>query len=280
MILVTGATGDLGPYVVRALLDRDAPVRVVARDPAKAGFGEGVEVVAGDLSDAGSLAPAMAGVSKVFMLAPSNLAPTFDANIVPAAAAAGVEHLVKISGLGVESGTPDAITRWHLEGEQLVRDSGLAWTFIRPGEFMTNTLYWAWGIKATGQVREPYGEVKQALVDPRDIAEVAATVLTTDGHEGHGYPLTGPQALSARDRTAILAEIIGRPLTFVDIDVAEANEKWLQMGAPQELIDGVLEVLRSDPGPWATVRPTVQELLGRPAKTFEEFVRDHKEAFA
>jgi len=280
LILVTGATGDLGPYVVRALLAKQAPIRVLARDPDKVELDPAVDVIAGDLSEAGSLGPAMDGVDQVFMLAPSNLAPTFDANVVNAAKQAGVQRLVKISGLGVESNTPDAITRWHLEGERLVRESGIPWTFVRPGEFMTNALYWAWGIKGGGVVREAYGDVKQAMIDPRDIAEVTATVLTTDGHEGRAYPLTGPQALSARERTAIMARVLGRELKFVELTEEEARKNWLQMGAPEALIDAVLEVLQGDPGPWATVRPTVQELLGRPAGTFEAFIRDNREAFA
>lgn len=280
MILVTGPTGDLGPYVVQALLSAGAQFRIVVRDPEKAEFDPEIEVVAGDLADPGSLGAAMAGIERVFLLAPSFLVPTIDPSVAQAAKEAGVRQIVKVSGVGAETGTPDLSSQWHIGGERAIRESGLEWTFLRVGEFMSNALHWSWGIKAEGVVREPYGDVEQAVIDPRDIAAVAATVLTTDGHVGKAYPLTGPELFSARQRAAVVGEILGREIRFEELDEAQARSHWAGMGAPEPLIEAVMQVLRGERGPWAVPYPSVQEVLGREPGTFRQFIRDHAAIFA
>lgn len=280
MILVTGGTGVVGSQVVAHLVKADAKVRVLTRDPAKANFDQKVEVVVADCDKPDTLPPALDGVDRVFMLAPSHHAPAHDANVVAAAAKAGsVRHLVKISGLGTIDGAPDAITQWHLQGERAVKESGLPWTILQPSEFMSNTLYWTYGIKGYGVVREPSGETRQSMIDPRDIGAVAAVVLTSDGHDGKSYPLTGPEALTPRERVTKIAAALGKPLRFEELSEAAARENWTMLGAPAELVDAVFEVLHDSSGRWSRVYPSVEQLTGRPPISFDQWLTDNLDAF-
>lgn len=284
MILVTGATGAVGSKVVAALVSAGAKVRALTRDASRAQFGPDVDphvdVVIGDLSSPETLPGALDQVERVFLLSPSHHAPEHDANTVRAAKqAGGVRHLVKISGLGTIDNAPDAITQWHLEGERSVKESGIPWTILQPGEFMSNTIWWGWSIRGEGLVREPAADDKQALIDPRDIAAAAAVVLTTDGHEGKSYALTGPEALTPRERVAKISAALGKPLEFVELTPEQASENWLRLGAPAELIGAVLEVLQDETGRWGRVYPDIEQLIGRRPHTFDEWLRDHLDAF-
>jgi uncharacterized protein YbjT (DUF2867 family) len=279
MILVTGATGAVGSQVVASLVKAGAPVRALTRDVNKASFDPQVEVVVADCDKPETLPAALDGVERVFMLAPSHHAAAHDANVVKAAAEAGVKHLVKISGLGTIDNAPDAISQWHLEGERSVRESGIPWTILQPGEFMSNTLYWTYGIKGYGVVREPSGDTRQSMIDPRDIGSVAAVVLTTDGHEGKSYPLTGPEALTPRERVARISAALGRELHFEELTPEAARENWLMLGAPDELVGAVLDVLKDTSGRWARVYPAVEELTGRAPISFDQWLSDNLEAF-
>jgi (4-alkanoyl-5-oxo-2,5-dihydrofuran-3-yl)methyl phosphate reductase len=279
MILVTGATGAVGSQVVAHLVKAGAQVRALTRDVGKANFDPQVEVTEADCGKPETLAAAVEGVDRIFMLAPSHHAPEHDANIVNAARAADVKHLVKISGLGTIDNAPDAITQWHLQGERSVKESGIPWTILQPGEFMSNTLFWTYGIKGYGAVREPSGDTRQSMIDPRDIGAVAAVVLTTDGHDGKSYPLTGPAALTPRERVDKISAALGRDLRFVELTEDEARDNWLMLGAPAELIDAVLSVLRDTSGRWAKVYPTVEQLTGRPPISFDQWLSENLEAF-
>lgn len=279
MILVTGATGAVGSQVVAHLVEAGASVRALTRDAGKANFDPRVEVAVADCDKPQTLPAALDGVDRVFMLAPSHHAPAHDANVVAAARRAGVKHLVKISGLGTIDGAPDAITQWHLEGERAVKESGIGWTILQPSEFMSNTLYWTYGIKGYGVVREPSGDTRQSMIDPRDIGAVAAVVLTSDGHEGMSYPLTGPEALTPRERVSKISAALGRTLQFEELTEAAARENWIMLGAPAELIDAVMEVLHDSSGRWARVYPTVEKLTGRPPIGFDQWLRDNLDAF-
>jgi uncharacterized protein YbjT (DUF2867 family) len=279
MILVTGATGAVGSQVVAHLVMAGAKVRALTRNAGKARFDPQVDIAVADCDKPETLPPALDGVDRVFMLAPSHHAPAHDANIVRAARRAGVKHLVKISGLGTIDGAPDAITQWHMQGERSVKESGIPWTILQPAEFMSNTLYWTYGIKADGVVREPSGDTRQSMIDPRDIGAAAAVVLTTDGHEGKSYPLTGPEALTPRERVGKIAAALGRPLRFEELSEAAARENWTMLGAPPELVDAVMEVLRDTSGRWARVYPTIKQLTGRSPISFDQWLRDHLDAF-
>lgn len=285
MILVTGATGTVGGRVVRQLRDAGEKVRALTRDPSRARLGEDVEVVGGDLGDPATLPSVVEGVDQVFLMSLGHYKLTYDANLARAAARAGVAHIVALSSLGVqeadESGVDNPLARWHRVGEEAVRESGVAWTILRPGGFMSNTLNWAPSIRADGVAYGPWAELAEAPIDPDDIAALAVRALTTDGHAGAVYPLTGPEALTPAQQVAVLAEVLGKPLRFQEIPL-EVQRQGMLRALPPETVDGVLEsyaqALAS--GTFrAHVLDTVETVLGRPARTFREFVTDHAASF-
>ncbi|WP_329398659.1 NAD(P)H-binding protein [Streptomyces melanogenes] len=281
MILVTGATGTVGGEVAR-LLAADHPLRILARRPERVTVaGPAVDVVAGEYADRDSLDRALKGVRAAFLVTGS-IGERDDVRFVEAARAAGVRHLVKLSALAVtDPAADDLITARQRENETAVRESGLAWTLLRPRAFMTNTLSWARSVREDGVVRALYGDAPNATVDPRDIAEVAALALTEPGaHEGRAYALSGPAAVTAAEQTALLGAALGRPLRFEELGPERARAALLAR-YPQPVAEALLHSAeRQRAGAKAGVSPTVQELTGRPARSYAEWARDNAAAFA
>lgn len=281
MILVTGATGTVGREVVKQLLEAGEEVRVLARDPAKAEkLGPGVEVAQGDLAKPDTLGSAFAGVDKAFVLATGPELTTLESNAYDAAKKAGVRHIVKVSAQGAELDKDLLIGRWHRDSEEKLKASGIAWTILRPGGFASNALMWAGSIKATGMVFQPTGNAKTAPIDPRDIAAVAVKALTSPGHEGKAYELSGPEAMTTDEMVQRLGAAIGKPLRFVDVPESAARDRMAQSGMPEIMINAVLELMAHvRTGGGATVSSTVEQVLGRKARKFDEWARDHAAAF-
>ncbi|MFF1481478.1 SDR family oxidoreductase [Streptomyces sp. NPDC058301] len=281
MILVTGATGTVGGEVAR-LLAAGHPLRILARRPERvAATGPAVEVVGGEYADRDSLDRALKGVRAAFLVTGSIGEPD-DVRFVEAARDAGVRHLVKLSAMAVtDPAADDLITRRQRENEEAVRESGLAWTLLRPRAFMTNTLSWARSVREEGVVRALYGEAPNATVDPRDIAEVAARALTEPGvHEGRAYALSGPAALTAAEQTALLGDALGRSLRFEELGPERARAALLAR-YPQPVAEALLHSAeRQRAGAKAGVSGTVEELTGHPARSYAEWARDHAQAFA
>ncbi|MGW1216642.1 NAD(P)H-binding protein [Streptomyces sp. NPDC002499] len=285
MILVTGGTGTVG----RELLGRlpaGAGVRVMARRPAEAaaavsaaGAGGAVEVVAGDFADPFSLAGALKGVRTAFLLT-TRLDGGDDVRFLRAASAAGVRRVVKLSAAAVlDEGADDLITRWQRAGEELLVGSGMEWTLLRPRAFMSNALAWAPSVRATGTVRALYGTSGSACVDPRDVAEAAARVLTEEGHAGRAYVLTGPEAVTAVGQTRQLGRLLGVPLRFEELTVQEACAVWARR-YPQPVVEALLAgARRQRAGAKAQVGEAFAELTGRAAGTFGDWAADHLPAF-
>jgi (4-alkanoyl-5-oxo-2,5-dihydrofuran-3-yl)methyl phosphate reductase len=280
MILVTAATGRIGTHVVRKLLEGGHEVRVLARDPSRVSLsGRGVAVVAGDLDRPGTLAPAFDGVAKLFLLSPGPNIPTQDAALVGAARQAKVEHVVMLTSLGVELGGI-AGGRPHIPGEKLLAESGLPFTLLHPSEFMTNTLWWAGSIKGAGAIFHPSGSGKVGFVDPVDIGEVGAHVLTTEGHAGKTYRLTGPAALTTADLAATVAEVIGKPVRHVDVSEGEWRDQAAGMGTPPPVIEMMVEYCAAiRAGKADIVTRDVESLVERPPHTFAEWARANADAF-
>jgi len=281
MILVTGATGTVGRELVAELARRGAKVRALSRNPAAAAFPAGVETVAADLGDPGTLSLALAGIERVFMLATGPARLDHETSLVAAAARAGVAGLVKLSALTVEDATADdIITRWHRAAEQAVTGSGLSWTILRPGAFMSSTLSWAGQIRHQGQVFAPFTGVRTAAIDPADVAACAAAVLLEDGHERQAYPLTGPELVSARDQAATLGEILGREIGITEIPREAARQRMIAAGTPAQIADAVLATLAgAGTGPGARLQPAVRQLAGRPPRSFRDWAMRHIAAF-
>jgi uncharacterized protein YbjT (DUF2867 family) len=280
MILVTGATGTVGREVVPQLVAAGERVRAMTRDPKKADFDPKVEVVAGDLDKPETLDAALAGVDRVFALSTGPELGTHDANLARAAKKAGVRHLVKLSVLGADSGMRNAISEWHEAGEKAFRESGIAWTFVRPGMFMSNALAWARTVKSQGKVFANYKDGKVAPIHPRDIAAVAVRALTSPGHEGKSYPLTGGEALSMVEQVAILSAAVGKPVLFVPISDDAAREGMLKAGLPPAVVEALVEISGSPrTGRASEPLPTVEEVLGRKPLTWAEWARENAAAF-
>ena len=277
MYLVTGATGNAGGELVRALAGAGEPVRALVRDPARADLPAGVDVVAGDLNRPESIAAALSGVRGAFLLAGYDRMPDTLAEL----RRAGVERVVLLSASSVLStdGDENAVSAYHRASEAAVRQSGLAWTFLRPHSFMSNALRWVEQLRADDVVREEFGDVAVAAIDPADIAAVAAAALTGDGHDGHAYRLTGPEALRPADRVRILGAALGRPLRFEPIPDDVAREK-MSAAMPQKYVDAFFSFFVDGTLDESTVLPTVQEVLGRPPRTFAEWADAHVDAFS
>ncbi|MFD4537533.1 NAD(P)H-binding protein [Kitasatospora sp. NPDC058397] len=281
MILVTGATGTVGRALVGHLAALGAPVRAATRRPERARLPGGVDVVGADLGEPDSLAAALRGVRKVFLLSDGPDIPRHDANLAAAAARAGAEAVVKLSsGRAADPDADDPVARWHRAGEQAVQDSGLAWTFLRPMGFMSNTLAWAGAIRATRTVRAPFAAGRVSVIDPADIAAAAAHALTEPGHDGRAHLLTGPQALTPGEMTTTLAEVLGTPLDFTEIPPPAARQALLDHGLRPETADAVMALRAASLEPFAaTVTPAVQQLTGRAATPFRTWAERHREEF-
>ena len=283
MILVVGGTGTIGSEVVRLLKVENASFRALVRDPAKveALKAQGIETVAGDLRQPETLPEALQGVEKIFVVTP--LVPDqveMRAALIAAAKAAGVRHIVMSTGIGAAPDAPVQIGRWHGENQQQAQESGMAWTFVQPGFFMQNLLMYAEAIRDKGEFYMPLGEGKVSWIDARDIAAVAAKALTEPGHENRAYPVTGPEALSGAELAAILTDIAGHTVNYVPISPDQAKQAMTAMGMTEMLADAMNELYAlAAAGHLEGVLDTVEQVTGRPARTVQEFARDHAKTF-
>jgi len=286
MILITGATGNVGREIVRELDARGAGFRVLVRDPTRAtGLPERVERVVGDFAKAATLGPAFDGVERVFLLT-QGIGTEYTAHALAAAKAAHVSHIVHLSSYSVayyaDLGHPmPAMARWHHDREEMIRASGVPATFLRPGGFMTNVLDWLPTIREGGYVVDAIGPGRFASIDPADIGAVAALVLSEDGHQGKAYGLTGDELFTVREQVRILAKAIGRDLEIREPATrADAVRTRFPNGAPQALADAVIEgfeLMRTDTIGFRT--DTVKRMLGRKPRTFEDWCTRHVAAF-
>jgi uncharacterized protein YbjT (DUF2867 family) len=280
MILVTGATGTVGREVVAQLLAAGQKVRAMTRNPAKARLNSRAELVRGNFEDPDSLSAAVTGVERVFSLTVGPQTGTHETNLAHAAKAAGVRHIVKLSAMGGDSENKNDIRKWHDEGEQAIRNSGVPLSVLYPGAFMSNALHWRETIRATGKVFSNYGDGKLPPIHPRDIAAVAVRALITSGHEGKSYMLTGPEALSVSEQVKILSDAIGKPIEYVPVSDDATRSGMQKAGLSPELIDALIpfaEFIRS--GKAAQIFPTIREITGRAAFTFSDWARENASAF-
>lgn len=281
MLLVTGATGHVGRELVRELDARGASARILVRDPARAaGLPERVERAVGDLDEPATLASAFAGVERLFLLVPG-IGLEHTEHAITAAKAAGVGHIVYLSSYAVIGDPIPAMGRWHHEREHLIRACGVPATFLRPCGFTTNAFDWLPTLRAGGYVLDPVGPGRAALIDPADIAAVAALTLTGEGHEGEEYLLTGGEAFTVAEQVEILAKATGRDIEVRTVATpAEAVRFRYPHGAPQPLADALIEGLALMRADTVGVRSdTVRRLLGREPRTFADWCARNAAAF-
>jgi uncharacterized protein YbjT (DUF2867 family) len=270
-VLVTGATGNVGRPLVDQLLAAGHQVRALTRDPAKANLPQAADVVAGNLAGTASLAGIFDGVDAAHLINfnGEDFSPlTNGPQIMDLAVRAGVRKVTLLKG---------EVTKSPLE--EAVEASGLQWTYLVPVEFMSNVLEWAESVRDEGVVREAFAEVKSALVHDADIASVAATALTGDGHHGKDYWLTGPEALTHQEKVQTISTVLGREIRYVELSKDEVVRQWQQSGYGAEDIEFFLAMRTNPPEAGYTVLPTVRQVTGSPARTFEQWVRENAAAF-
>ena len=280
-VLVTGATGMVGCDVTKQLSRKGPAVRAGVRDRVKARkrFGDEIDLVPFDFEDVGSFGGALDGVGKVFLLPPLIPSQVELTNaFVDAAKRAGVRHVVKLSAIGADAAPPFTVGKWHAANEQHIRESGLGFTFLRPNSFMQNFI--TYFPPRDGAIYLPWGNGTASFVDTRDVASVAADVLTSDGHEGKIYTLTGPVALGIADVTRILAGVTGRDINYVDVPEADARNGMLQAGIPKWQVEALMELHAiNKQSRWSAVTSDVEKVTGKPPIDFAQFARDHVENF-
>jgi len=279
-VLVTGATGRIGRAVVSQLLAEGVPVRALTRRPEAAGLPAAVDVVAGDFTVPASLDAALQGVGAVFLLwtAPPGTAPAVIERLA--------SHTRRVVFLSAPYKTPhpffqqpNPMARFHAEVERLIAAAGLESTFVRPGMFASNALFWwAPAIKNGDVVRWPYGAAETAPIDERDVAAVAARALYEDGHAGGDYVLTGPESLSQAEQGGVIGKVLGRPIRFEELSPEEFRRETAGVW-PGAVVDMLLAAWGATMGHGAFVTSTVADVTGSPARTFRQWVVDHADAF-
>lgn len=284
MILVTGASGQCGSELIRKLSARRVPVRGLVRSAAKAAAITSlplVEIVEGDMARPETLGEALRGVDRAMLISSSD--PTMlevQANFIDAARKAGVQHVVKLSGIMPEVDSPFRFARMHGEIERELEESGMAFTHLRAGEFMQAYYRQVPSIQAQGEIRLPMEQARIASIDVGDIAEVAATVLTSAGHEGKIYPLTGPEALSMAEVAERLSAATGRHIQYINISPEAAFHANLDRGVPPYSAEALAELFAERrKGKESLVSHVIPTVFGWQPTKFAEFARRNAAIF-
>jgi uncharacterized protein YbjT (DUF2867 family) len=280
MILITTA-GKVGSAAARLLAQRGEPVRILVRDPEKATAlaQAGAEVAEGDLEVPATIDAAMQGVSAVLLVSPA--IPAQELNVVASAVRAGAGHVVKITSKA-SADSPIARRRAQTDIENGLIASGLGYTLLRNNAYMQNFLMLAPAIAKTSSFGSSTGDGRVGLIDARDVAAVAAQIAVSPApHAGKTYWPTGPERLSYADAAAVLSTVLGRPITFRSLTFEEQRQAMINAGVPEAIAEMNAQALSlSAQGDSDWITDDVPSLLGRPARTFEQFATDHAAAFS
>ncbi|CAL9625695.1 NAD(P)H-binding protein [Streptomyces sp. enrichment culture] len=280
MIVVTGATGNVGRSLIRVLAAAGERVTATSRSVSPADLPDGVAARRADLTDASSLRPVFDGAEAVFL---QNGGPTSlllrTGEVLEAAAAGRVKRVVLLSSQGVAT-RPESESHGKVAHaiEEAVRASGLEWTILRPGGFASNTYAWAEPVRTARTVAAPFGDVGLPVIDPDDIAEVAAVALRSAEHAGLVYELTGPALITPRQQAEALGAALGEPVRFVEQSRAEARAVMTRF-MPEPVVDTTLSILGEPTEAERRISPDVERLLGRPARSYAEWARRNAGAF-
>jgi uncharacterized protein YbjT (DUF2867 family) len=280
MILITGASGNVGKEVLRQIAQTGNQVRATFQSASSAASApSGVEIAIMDYNRPQTVRDAVKGVERVFLVGPptQNL-PALERQAMEQIKQSGVRHVVKLSAMGGREAT---FPSQHADSEDYIKSTGVAYTFLRPNRFMQNIVnYNAMTINTQDAFYSCQGDGKVSHIDIRDVAAVAVRALVESGHEGKVYTLTGPVALSNRQIAGILSHELGREIHYVDLSSGQFREALLQAGVPTWSADALInlqELYRA--GRASSVTNDVEHVLGRKPTSFEQFARDYREAF-
>lgn len=276
MILVTGASGKVGRSVAEQLSDHGEPIRVLSRTATSEKFPDGVQVVQGDLTKPDGIKHAFDNVDRVFLFTPA----TGPGTVADTAYRCGVRKVVLLSSIVTQKADPktNVIAARHHAAEQLVIDSGLSWTFLRPDTFAANALEWAQSVRVERVVRQPYGRSQRCPIHERDVAAVAVAALLEPGHESAAYWLTGPETITVIDQVRAISDAIGETITFEEIKRSAALAQMVKSmpeSAAERLLDYAAKSIHNPP----PVSDTVERIAGRPPLSFAQWARDHVQSF-
>jgi uncharacterized protein YbjT (DUF2867 family) len=280
-VLVTAATGNVGPHAVAGLLDAGVAVRalVLPDDPAARRLPAEVELHRGSLSDVDSVAAALDGITDVFLMWPFFTLDVTTAPTVVEMIEERARRVAFVSSVGVHIGLERRDNNCHAYLEELLRDTDLDWTFLRTTGFMANAMGFAGQLRTGDVVRFPYGTAARTPVHEADVAAVGVRALTSDGHAREAYLVTGPEVLTQQEQVSVLGEVLGRDLKWEDVPAHAAREQMVAAGWPPAYADGALDyfaMLTREP---ELLSPVVREVLGRPPRTFRQWAGEHAAHF-
>ena len=283
MILLTGATGRVGSAAAKALARANIPFRALVRDPDKVAFDpDAAEIVQGDLNDPAIVEQALQGVSRALIVMGNHPDQAkLERQFASLAADGGVSHLVKVSSMEAAPDATATLPKNHYDTEQHIASLGVDWTFLRPNYYMQNMLMYAGSIARTNSFALPLGTAKTAMIDSRDVGEVAAVVLTGEGHAGQAYRLTGPAMMDFHEVAARMGTVLERPVSYVAQSPEAFREVLGQFIQSVWQLDAVCELFAEiAAGSLEEQHSTTADLLGRPAVDLETFTRQFAGAFA
>lgn len=279
-ILITGATGNVAGTILPHLAGKGVTVRALVRDPVK-GAKLGVETVQGDLDYHHALPKAFAGADTVVIIHPPGpRAPAQSSNALWAAKQAGVKRVVRLSAIGAGYDAPTINGRMHGLSDHEVAASGLAYTIIKPHFYLQNLLGNAPQIAKDGKFFYAMGDGKLPMIDVRDIGEFFARVLLTDGHDGKTYTITGPSAVTLHEFAAAVSRATGKPVAYVPVPMEAAVQGMKSWGMDDWMVGMMIDYMTAYSRSWASdVTPDFQKVVGRPARSIDDFARDFAAAF-
>ncbi|MGY9036355.1 MAG: SDR family oxidoreductase [Rhodobacterales bacterium] len=282
MIVIFGATGTIGTHLISSLSDKGIALRAVTSDASRIAAlkAQGCEAMVADFDDPAALTRACKGAQKAFLVTPAHQEMgRWKANVVHATADAGVQHMVMSTGLGASPKARLTFGIWHSASQELLKESGMGWTLIQPTYFMQNLLWQSDSIANENTYLDDVGG-PVSWVDARDIADVSTEALTGEGHLGKAYGLTGDEALSGDDIAALLTQTLGRDITRRAVGPDEARANMITSGMVAEVADAMIELAGLAPkGYLSGTETTVQDVLGRPARRFADFITENAAAF-
>jgi uncharacterized protein YbjT (DUF2867 family) len=293
-ILITGATGTVGSEVVKQLSSATPAVKIKAAVHSVENMkrvkddddDDRIEPVLFDYEKPETVREALRGVDKLFLLTPETpTAAELASNMVTEAKKTGIRHIVKQSVQAADTAAAVATLRLHRQAEKIIEESGIPYTFLRPGEFMQNFIRWySETIKEQGAFYLPAADTKVGFVDVRDIAAVAMKALTEDDdengkHNNKAYTITGPEELSYYQVAEILSNATGRKIDYVNISEEETRRAMKDMGISEWLINGVIEVIELYRSGIPQLSSAVEEITGKKPISFSQFAKDYAHVF-